>query len=114
MEGDSLEEATLAALEHTGQPVIDSAVVGSVGMLALTLSNFIPTARFGCLMAAQMVASLLGELVLLPALLVLRFRRSDADDEADDNSDERADVLEVPIQRVPQYREPHERMDQVA
>ena len=114
LEGDSLEEATLAALEHTGQPVIDSAVVGSVGMLALTLSNFIPTARFGCLMAAQMVASLLGELVLLPALLVLRFRRSDADDEADDNSDERADVLEVPIQRVPQYREPHERMDQVA
>ena len=112
LEGDSVEEATLAALEHTGQPVIDSAIVGSVGMLALTLSNFIPTARFGCLMAAQMVASLLGELVLLPALLCLRFRRSAA--EADELLDERADVLEVPLGREHQYRDPHERMDQVA
>jgi predicted RND superfamily exporter protein len=110
--GDSVEEATLAALEHTGQPVIDSAVVGSVGMMALTLSNFIPTARFGCLMAAQMVASLLGELVLLPALLCLRFRRDTID--VDDQSDERADVLEGPAQRASHYHDPHQRMDQVA
>lgn len=70
--GETIEEATLAALAHTGWPVVDSAIVGSLGMLALTLSNFAPTARFGCLMAAQTVASVLGELLLLPALLCLR------------------------------------------
>ena len=49
-----------------------------LGMLALCLSSFSPTARFGCLMAAQMVASLLGELVFLPALLSLRPNRKAA------------------------------------
>jgi hypothetical protein len=49
--------------------MFDSTIISSLGMLALCLSSFTPTARFGCLMAAQMVASLLGELVFLPALL---------------------------------------------
>jgi predicted RND superfamily exporter protein len=69
--GKTPEEAVLAALQHTGEPMLDSAIVSSLGMLALGLSNFAPTARFGYLMAAQMVASLLGELVMLPALLCL-------------------------------------------
>jgi predicted RND superfamily exporter protein len=69
--GKSSEEAVLSALEHTGEPMLDSALVSSLGMLALGLSNFSPTARFGYLMAAQMVASLLGELVMLPVLLCL-------------------------------------------
>jgi hypothetical protein len=59
-----------------------------------------------------MVASLLGELVLLPALLCLRFRPDAVD--ADDQSDERADVLEGPAQRASHYHDPHQRMDQVA
>jgi hypothetical protein len=41
-------------------------------MLALCMSSFTPTSRFGMLMACQMGASLLGELVLLPAMLCLR------------------------------------------
>ena len=41
------------------------------GMLALCLSSFTPTSRFGFLMASQMVASLLGEMVFLPALLCI-------------------------------------------
>lgn len=110
--GDSVENATLAALEHTGQPVIDSAIVGSVGMMALTLSNFAPTAQFGLLMAAQMVASLLGELVLLPALLCFRWRGGDQ--EAVGHDDDRADVLEVPQMRAPHYLEPQGRVGQVA
>ena len=42
-----------------------------VSMLALCLSSFRPTCRFGWMMSAQMLASLLGELVLLPVLLCL-------------------------------------------
>lgn len=112
--GDTVEESTLAALEHTGLPVIDSAIVGSVGMMALTLSNFAPTAQFGMLMAAQMVASLLGELVLLPALLCFRWRSADADVEDQGQDDERADVLEVPQIRAPHYLDTQDRVGQVA
>ncbi len=65
-------EATRRALEHSGEPVLESTIICSVGLLALCLSSFVPTARFGALMAAQMVASLLGELVILPALLCCR------------------------------------------
>ena len=112
--GDSTENATLAALEHTGQPVIDSAIVGSVGMLALTLSNFAPTAQFGLLMAAQMVASLLGELVLLPALLCFRWRAAADDDVQGADDDQRANVLEVPQMRAPHFLENQGRVGQVA
>jgi predicted RND superfamily exporter protein len=76
-QGKTNEEAVIAAIEHTGEPMLDSAIVGSLGMMALGLSNFAPTARFGYLMAAQMMASLLGELVLLPAMLTWR-RKSNA------------------------------------
>ncbi len=69
--GASSEEAVCQALAHSGEPMFDSTIISSLGMLALCLSSFSPTARFGCLMAAQMVASLLGELVFLPALLCL-------------------------------------------
>lgn len=65
-------QATRRALEHSGEPVLESTIICSVGLLALCLSSFVPTARFGALMAAQMVASLLGELVILPSLLCCR------------------------------------------
>lgn len=68
-EGRTAVEASSDALEHSGRPLIESTVITSLGMLALCLSRFTPTSRFGWLMAAQMTASLLGELLLLPALL---------------------------------------------
>ena len=62
-------EACQSSLVHTGKPLVESSVMSALGMLALCLSSFTPTARFGWLMAAQMIASLLGECLLLPALL---------------------------------------------
>ena len=68
----SSADACKKALEHSGEPMLDSTLISSLGLLALCLSSFTPTARFGMLMAAQMAASLLGELVLLPAMLCCR------------------------------------------
>ncbi len=68
-------EACRRALQHSGEPMLESTVICSVGMLALCLSSFVPTARFGGMMAAQMMASVLGELVILPALLCCRPER---------------------------------------
>jgi predicted RND superfamily exporter protein len=73
--GKSSIEASKLALQHTGAPMLDSTIIGSLGMLALCLSEFTPTVRFGYLMSAQMLASMLGELMILPALLCLRPQR---------------------------------------
>jgi predicted RND superfamily exporter protein len=70
--GCTSAEACRRALQHSGEPMLESTVICSVGMLALCLSSFVPTARFGGMMAAQMMASVLGELVILPALLCCR------------------------------------------
>jgi predicted RND superfamily exporter protein len=80
--GCSSAEACRRALAHSGGPMLESTVICSVGMLALCLSSFVPTARFGSMMAAQMLASLLGDLVLLPALLCCRPGRQPAEAEA--------------------------------
>lgn len=59
------------ALYRTGAPILQSAGIASLGMLALTLSQFTPTSRFGLLMATLLVAALIGDLILLPAMLAL-------------------------------------------
>ncbi len=69
--GDTVE-ASAIALNKTGPPIAEAALIASVGMLALCFSDFGPTARFGLLMAALLVAALVGDLVLLPSLLALR------------------------------------------
>jgi hypothetical protein len=63
------------ALMNTGGPIFESIVVSSLGMLALSLSSFTPTIRFGVMMATLLMTALAGGLVLLPALLCLRGER---------------------------------------
>ncbi len=78
-QGKSSIEACQAALAHSGRPLVESTAISTIGMLALCLSSFTPTSRFGFLMASQIMTSLLGEMVFLPALLCIvgaRMRRS--------------------------------------
>ncbi len=67
--------AVRLALMNTGGPIFESIVVSSLGMLALSLSSFTPTIRFGVMMATLLTTALAGGLVLLPALLCLRGER---------------------------------------
>jgi uncharacterized protein len=62
-------ESAREALLKTGPPILQATLIAGCGMLALTMSSFGPTARFGYLMAILLAAALLGDLVLLPALL---------------------------------------------
>jgi len=75
--------ASHAALLQTGAPIFKAAMIAAVGMLALTLSNFVPTARFGYMMTMLLMAALIGDLVLLPAILAVcpgsQSRRGDDD-----------------------------------
>jgi predicted RND superfamily exporter protein len=66
--------ATRVALEKTGPPIVHATLITGIGMLALGLSNFGPTVRFGLLMTTSLAVALIGDLILLPCLLYLRPR----------------------------------------
>ncbi|MDG1897203.1 MAG: MMPL family transporter [Fuerstiella sp.] len=67
--------AVRKALLQTGMPIISSAVISGTGLLALGLSPFRPTMRFGVLMFCLLIAALVGDLILLPAFLAIGSRR---------------------------------------
>ncbi|NQT13778.1 MAG: MMPL family transporter [Planctomycetes bacterium] len=53
-----------------GVALVQATVICAVGIHFLGYSDFLPTARFGWLIAAMLGLALVGDLVLLPALLV--------------------------------------------
>ena len=64
-----LRDAARMSLYQTGMPILVASVVSAVGMLALAFSSFLPTARFGCLMAILLIVAAVGDLVVLPCFL---------------------------------------------
>ena len=74
-ESECRYRAVRFALLSTGSPIISSAVISGVGLLALSLSPFQPTMRFGVLMFLLLMAALVGDLVMLPAFLALGAKR---------------------------------------
>ena len=65
-----LRPAARAAHRSIGRAILFSALTVIAGFLVLVLSRFTPTIWFGLLVGVAMVAGLLADLVLLPALLV--------------------------------------------
>lgn len=65
-------EAVLTSFRHCGLAILQGALICAVGVHWLSYSDFIPTARFGFLVATMLAAALVGDLVLLPALLLTR------------------------------------------
>ncbi len=74
------------SLLMTGEPIFTAAVITGAGMMALTLSNFVPTARFGYMMTSLLGAALVGDLILLPCLLALRPQKPVDEEDTDRNS----------------------------
>ena len=69
------EIAARHALMESSIPFIQSTLTATAGMFGLTLSSFAPTARFGWVMIALMLAALVGDVLMLPALLKVTNRR---------------------------------------
>ncbi|MBL8815878.1 MAG: MMPL family transporter [Planctomyces sp.] len=67
--------AVRRAFMHTGLPILSSGLISGVGLLALGLSPFRPTMRFGVLMFFLLMAAMIGDLILMPAFLAIRTRR---------------------------------------
>ena len=57
-------------LRHIGRPIIFTTLTISIGFSILAMSSFKPTAIFGIMMAITMFSALVGDLILLPSLLL--------------------------------------------
>jgi hypothetical protein len=63
-----------AALEHVmmqkGHAIITTSLILCVGFGVLIFSNFVPTFYFGMLSALVMLTALVGDILLLPAIML--------------------------------------------
>lgn len=112
----------LKAVEMTyrrvGPAMTQTTIVGGLGLFVFALSTFTPTQRFGSLMLVLLAAALIGDLVLLPALLagpLGRFfkPRETASLQIDDTDDlSPGDVDDVPehSEEIDKDRLPHLRL----
>jgi uncharacterized protein len=67
--GRAADEALRVSYAGAGPGVVLSSVAVSIGFLALVVSEFVPTANFGWLVAVATLGGSIGNLVVLPALL---------------------------------------------
>ena len=68
-EGKNRKEAIMLAYEGCARAMYQSWAVLGLGLAVFALSSFVPTQRFGALMFPLLTAALIGNLVLLPAVL---------------------------------------------
>jgi Cu/Ag efflux pump CusA len=69
-DGASRMDAVLAACRHCGRAMLQTTLVCGLGLLTFALAEFVPTARFAWMMLALLVLAIVGDLVVLPALLL--------------------------------------------
>jgi hypothetical protein len=70
--GASRREAVLNAYHRCGAAMIQTSLICGLGLLVFAFSSFAPIARFGWLMGAMLGTALIGDLIILPAVLMSR------------------------------------------
>ncbi|MFG0266596.1 MAG: RND family transporter [Rhodopirellula sp. JB055] len=68
-EGKSRKDAVIETYRRVGPAMTQTTIVGGLGLFIFAMSTFTPTQRFGTLMLVMLAAALIGDLILLPALL---------------------------------------------
>jgi predicted RND superfamily exporter protein len=68
--GMSRYEAVMEAYERCGTAMVQTTLVAGLGLAVFAVSTFTPTQQFGYMMVIILVAALVGDLILLPALLI--------------------------------------------
>jgi signal transduction histidine kinase len=64
------DRALRDTIKHIGKPIIFTTLTISIGFSILLFSHFKPTATFGFLMVITMVFALIGDLIILPSLML--------------------------------------------
>lgn len=67
--------AIVTTYSHCAVPTLQAALISGLGLSVFAFSTFTPTQRFGWLMLCILMAGVVSELVLLPALLASPFGR---------------------------------------
>ena len=62
-------EAIIASYRQCGTPTLQAACISGLGLSVFAFSTFTPTQRFGWLMLTILIAGVIAELVMLPAIL---------------------------------------------
>ncbi len=65
----SRREAIIACYAKCATPTLQAALISGLGLSVFALSTFTPTQRFGWLMLSILIAGVVAELLMLPALL---------------------------------------------
>ncbi|MBI1310723.1 MMPL family transporter [bacterium] len=63
-------DAVRFAYQHCGRAMIQTSLICGLGLLPFAASSFAPTARFAWMMAALLGSALMGDLIVLPSLLL--------------------------------------------
>ena len=72
--GSDTTSAVRSAIEHCGSPILQTSVICGIGLSLLGFAPFLPTVRFGTLIAGMLGVALIGDLLFLPSVLILRGR----------------------------------------
>jgi predicted RND superfamily exporter protein len=68
--GKPRREAVAYSYRHCGRALVQTTVICACGLLVFGLSSFLPVRHFALTFAILLVAALVGDLLVLPALLV--------------------------------------------
>jgi len=68
-QGASQAAAISSAFHHCGSALIQTTLICACGLLVYSWSDFLPARNFALILMLMLVAALLGDMILLPALL---------------------------------------------
>jgi predicted RND superfamily exporter protein len=74
---DTAKEAILYTYYGAGRAILLTSVLLVTGLAVLLLSDFVPTRQFGILTSITIGGAVFGDLILLPSLLYLLYRREE-------------------------------------
>ena len=70
-EGEPIEQA----IRYSGTAMMQTSFILGLSIVLYAFCGFLPTVRFGLLLSGMMLAALVGDLILLPALLATQAKR---------------------------------------
>lgn len=68
--GVSSADAVVSSIRHCGRAMIQTTVICGLGLLAFSLSDFVPTQQFAVMMCVLLVTALAADLIFLPSLMI--------------------------------------------
>ncbi len=71
-QGTSIPTAVKTVMFLKGRPIFSSSIILCIGFGVLILSSFTPTLNFGMLTAIIMMTAVIGDIVFLPAIIMLK------------------------------------------